>query len=105
VVLDIPGDLLVSFINLGCAALKQHFEVLRVNVEVVIANFDYFFLLVIQSLKFPELSSQTINSLTNALLLLFGKLETVILLGSKLRLLDRVAGGIRYIIANVREPS
>jgi len=84
VVLNVPGYFLMSFINFGCTALKQHLEVLRVDIEVIVSDLDHFLLLLVLSLELTELSSETFNAFSHALLLLFSELETMIFLSAEL---------------------
>jgi hypothetical protein len=90
VVLNVPGNFLLGLFDLVGIAVQKHLEVLGVNVEIISADLDYFFLLVILLEELVEVLSKSLNLFANALLLLFSEFQTVVLFSSKLGLLDGV---------------
>jgi hypothetical protein len=105
VVLDVPSDLFLCLFNLASVSFQQHFEVIRINIEIIVANLDHLLLDLVHLRELGELLAESFDLLTNALFLFFGELETMIFLGSELGLLDGVDGGIGDVVANIGEAS
>lgn len=92
-----PGDLLGSFLSRSEILLFEEFEVLGIDVEIVVAQLDNLIFAFVNLGQLGELSAQFSNLCAHTFLFSFSQLESVVFLSAELALLDRVDSWVQNV--------